>query len=190
MNALLGGVTGVVVPVWVKWVALGALLGAVYCVGRLHEARRGGDVMADYIGRQAAQTTVIVKKQVEVQTSVQIKYVDRIQKIYVQGATIETNIPTYIQPFDNDRYGVNVGFVRIIDAAWSGDPVGSADSSDREPAGIPLDEVASVQVGNATSCRIWREKVYGWRKFYAGQQVAINGKAGEWFTADSVTDPP
>lgn len=152
----------------------------MYGTGRVHEARRGVAALSDYIGKQARQTAVIVKKQIEVQTSAQTKYVDRIQKVYVQGATIETNIPTYIQAFDNDRFGGNVGFVRIVDAAWSGDPVGPAADTDREPAGIPLDEVASVQTGNATSCRSWQEKVIGWREYYARQQVVVNGKAGDW----------
>ncbi|NML62287.1 hypothetical protein HHL21_14615 [Massilia sp. RP-1-19] len=180
MRPLIARAAGIVVPNWTKWAAVAALMVAVYGAGRLHEARRGADAMADYIGKQATQTAGIVKKQIEVQTSVQTKYVDRIQKIYVQGATIETNIPIYIQPADADRFGVNAGFVRVLDAAWSGEPVGPATDSDREPAELSLDAVAAAEVGNATSCRAWRDQALGWRDFYAGQQVAVNGRAGEW----------
>jgi hypothetical protein len=170
----------VIIPTWAKWAAFLVLLTAVYGTGRLHEARRGADAHADYVAKQAAQTVVIIKKQVEVVTKIETKYVNRIQKIYAQGAAIETNIPTYIQPVDLDRFAVNVGFLRVLDAAWSGDAPGPAEELDREPAGVPLDQVAAVQVGNATSCRAWREQALGWREFYAGQQVVINGGAGEW----------
>lgn len=70
--------------------------------------------------------------------------------------------------------------MRVLDAAWSGDPVGPASDSGREPAGVPLAAIAAIEAGNATSCRAWREQALGWRNFYAGQQVAINGKAGAW----------
>ena len=183
MNGLISRAAGIVLPSWAKWAAIAALMVAVYGAGRLHEARRGADALADYIGKQAAQTAVIIKKQVEVRTVVQTKYVDRVQKIYVQGETIEKSIPTYIQPADTDRFAVNAGFIRVLDAAWSGEPVGPAADSDREPAELSLDAVAGSEVANATSCLTWREQALGWREFYVRQQVAINGKAGEWASA-------
>lgn len=183
MSALLGRLSGLVLPDWAKWVALGALVLAAYSAGRVHEARRAVDVLADYVGKQAAQTVRIVERQAKTNVLIQTKYVDRIQKIYVQGAMIETNIPTYVQPFDTVRFGVNAGFVRIVDAAWSGEAVGPAADSDREPAGVPLDDVALTQVANATSCRAWREQALGWREYYARKQVDLNGEAGAWHQA-------
>ncbi|MGZ9027390.1 MAG: hypothetical protein ACXW2U_08970 [Telluria sp.] len=174
MMSLLERAQGIVLPWWAKWLALAAMVIAVYGTGRLHEARRSSEAMTDYLGKQVKQSAVIVKKQTEVQTSVQTKYVDRIKKIYVQGATIETSIPQFIHAPDTDRFGVNVGFVRVVDAAWSGNPAGSPEDSDRGPADIPLDDVAAVQAGNATSCHAWREQALGWREFYARQQIAIN----------------
>lgn len=172
--------TSVVLPWWAKWVALAVLLAAVYSTGRLHEARRAQDQFAAYVAAQATQSVVIVKKQVRVVAQTEIKYRDRINKIEAQGEQIEKLIPQYVTLSDSDRFGVNAGFVRVVDAAWTGDPVGPVGDSDREPARIPLDEVAAIEADNATSCRAWREQVYGWRDFYARQQVAINGKAGEW----------
>lgn len=183
MTALMGRLSGIVLPAWAKWVALGVLVLAAYGTGRVHEARRAVDLLADYVGKQAAQTVRIVERQAKTDVVIQTKYVDRIQKIYLQGAAIETNIPTYIQPFDNERFGVNVGFLRVVDAAWSGDPVGPAADSDREPAGIPLEDVARTQVANATSCNAWRDQALGWREYYARKQVDINGKAGAWYEA-------
>lgn len=181
MNAAIARLSGLVLPAWLKWAALAALVMASYGAGRVHEARRAVDVLADYVGKQAAQTVRIFERQAKTNVLIQTKYVHRIQKIYVQGATIETNIPTYIQPFDTVRFGVNAGFVRIVNAAWSGEAVGPAADSDREPASVPLDDVARVQVVNATSCRAWREQALGWREYYASKQVDINGVAGAWY---------
>jgi len=180
MIGFIGKVASMVVPTWAKYLIAFALVAAAYGLGRLHEARHGADAMIDYIGKQMAQTVRLNERQAKVVTVTETKYRDRIQKIYVQGATIETKVPTYIQSIDTDHFAVNAGFVRVLDAAWTGDAVGPASDSDREPAGIPLDEVAAAEAANATSCRAWREQALGWREFYARQQVAINGKAGAW----------
>lgn len=180
MIGAIGKLAGVAVPPWVKYAVAIGLVAAAYGLGRLHEARRGADTMIDYIGKQAAQTVRLIERQAKVVTVTETKYRDRIQKIYVQGATIETKVPVYIQSTDTDRFAVNAGFVRVLDAAWTGDAVGPASDSDREPAGIPLDEIAAVEAANATSCRAWREQALGWREFYANQQLAINGKVGAW----------
>lgn len=181
----------VVLPWWAKWAALVVLLLAVYGLGRLHEARHGAASMEAYVSQQAAQTVRIAARQAKVVTVIETRWRDRIQKIYVEGKQIEVDIPKYIQPADDLRFAVNAGFVRVLDAVWSGDAAGPAADSDREPAGIPLDEVAAVQVDNATSCRVWREKTLGWRAFYAGQQLAINGRAGEWAAGvEGVAAPP
>ena len=84
------------------------------------------------------------------------------------------------------RLDCNAGFLPNIDAAWAGNAVGPAADSDRALAGVPLSEVAAVEVGNVSSCRAWRKQALGWRAFYAGQQVAINEKSGEWAAAHRV----
>ncbi len=178
--AQLAGLSSVVLPPWTKWAAAAALLATVYGVGRLHEARRGADAMAEYQAKQAGQAVRIIERQAKVVTVTETKYRDRIKTVYVQGATIENSIPDYVQPADTGRFAVNAGFVRVLDAAWAGQAVGPAADSDREPASIPLDQVAGAEVHNATSCLAWREQAIGWREFYARQQVAINGQAGEW----------
>lgn len=155
-------------------------LGASYQLGRIHEARVGAAAMADYKAHEVAAAKVIIQKEVQVVTKTEVEYRDRIQKIYVQGATVEKSIPEYVQPADDLHFGVNAGFVRIFEGAWAGHVDGPAEDSDREPAAVSLSELAAVEAGNATSCRAWREQALGWRAFYAGQQIAINGAAGAW----------
>jgi hypothetical protein len=112
---------------------------------------------------------------------VQTKYVDRIQTIYQQGAQVEDRIPEVLTPDVDRKLPLPAGFVRVLDAAWTGDPVGPAVDSDGEPASVPPSVVAANEAANATSCRAWREQALGWREFYAGQQLAVNGRAGDWY---------
>lgn len=163
-----------------------ALLGALvagaagYGAGRVHEARKSAGQLAEYKEQAAQKTVKIVEKQVEVVTKTEVVYRDRIQKIYLKGEQIETQIPVYIKPADELVFAVNTGFVRVLDAAWAGQAPGPAADADREPAGVPLGEIATAQVENATVCHAWREQALGWRRFYADQQQAINGAPGEW----------
>ncbi len=183
LTTIAGRAASFVMPAWAPWAAGVLLVLGAYGLGTLHEARRGAAALADYKGKQVAQTVKIVEKQVLVKGETQTRVVERIKKIYVQGATIETNIPTYITPIDTGRFAVNDGWVRIIDAAWAGNAVGPAAESDREPAAVPLDSIAAVQTQNATACRAWREQALGWRDYYRDQQIAVNGKAGDWWLA-------
>jgi hypothetical protein len=116
----------------------------------------------------------IVRAQQEVVVQTEIKYRDRIKTVYLKGEEIEKLVPVYVTRADDDRYGVNAGFVRVYNAAWAGEPAGAAVDTDRETANVPLSEVAEVDVFNATACRAWREQALGWREFYDGLRAGIN----------------
>ena len=167
-------ISSIVLPAWGRWAMLAAVVAASYGMGMLHEAERAGEAHSAYVQKQAGQTIRIVERQVKVASAVQIEYRDRIKKIYLQGEQIEKVIDHYITPSDDQRFAVNNGFVRVYDAAWSGEASGPASDADREPSGIPLSVVGEVETHNATSCRVWREQALGWRVFYARQQAAIN----------------
>lgn len=179
MSALVKRLQGVMVPAWAKWAALGSLLLAVYGLGRVHEARRGADALANYIGKQATQATRIAQAQVQVVHDTEIKYVDRIRAVYVKGEEIEKRIPEYVTPADAGRFGVNVGFVRVLDAAWGLQPAAAPAESDREPAAVPLGDLAANEVDNATACRVWREQALGVREFYERLRAVTNPGTGE-----------
>jgi len=180
----------VVLPWWAKWLAFAALVAACSAFSYVRGDDHGTQKLVDYIGKQASQTVVIVKREVQVVTKVETKYRDRIQKIYVQGDQIENAIPEVLTPDVDRRLPLPAGFVRILDAAWSGQPLGPAADSDREPAIVPASVVAANETDNATSCRAWREQALGWREFYARQQVAINGRAGAWAAAAAAPAAP
>lgn len=114
----------------------------------------------------------IQQAQIQVVEKTEIQYRDRIKTVYIQGETIERSVPLYITDNDNARFGVNSGFVRLYNAAWSNVPAEPATSADREPTAIPLADIAAVDTFNATSCHAWREQAIGLKEFYMALQAA------------------
>lgn len=159
-------VKGMVLPTPARWLA-GALIGVVlFGLGELDGQRRAGQAHIDYVTAQAARAIAITKAQAKVVVQTEIQYRDRIKTVYIQGEVIEKQVPVYVTRADDVAYGVNVGFVRTYNAAWTGDDPGAAAESDREPAGIPISEIAETDAFNATTCRAWREQALAWRSFY------------------------
>lgn len=159
-------------PWWARagFLALFAL--TMFAFGVTHGERRAGQKHIDYVQTQAQKAIKIVQRQQEVVTKTEVKVRERVRVIYKQGEEIEKQVPVYITSADNGLFGVNVGFVRIVDAAWSGEPPEPASESDRESSRIPLATVAQVAAHNATSCRQWREQALEWRVYYEKLQKA------------------
>ena len=109
-----------------------------------------------------------------VRAETEIVYRDRIKTVYVKGDEIEKQVPVFVTPDDDGRFVVNVGFVRNFNAAWAGADSGFGAVADREPAGIPLSEVAATNDFNITACRVWREIAIGTREQYLKVQAAFN----------------
>ncbi|WP_426318853.1 hypothetical protein [Pseudoduganella sp. R-43] len=173
MMGALSRLQGVVLPAWLKWVAIAALCAAVYGIGRLHEARHGSEALSDYVAAQAARAVMVGRAQTKVVVQTEIKYRDRIQKIYLKGEVIEKQVPVYVTAADNAECHINAGFVRSYDAAWSGEPAGPAAGTDRDPSGVSLAEVAETTAHNATTCLAWRELALGLREHYLKQQAVL-----------------
>lgn len=159
-------------PNYVKYLAIAAAAGCIWLLGDLHGTVKTGQIHNDYVMAQAAKTVVVQTETV---------YRDRIQKIYLKGEKIETVVHDLVVPDDDARFRVNAGFVRVLAAGWAGDPPGPATDTDRDPSPIPISSIADAEVHNATSCLAWREQALGWREFYAGQQEAVNGSRPAWY---------
>ncbi len=173
MIVALARLQGLILPAWFKWVAIAALCIATYGFGRLQEARRGADAVSGYLAGQAARTVLIGRAQTKVVVQTEIKYRDRIEKIYLKGDVIEKQVPVYVTAADNAECRVNAGFVRAHDAAWTGEPAGPAASTDRDAGGVSLAEVAETGAHNATTCLAWRELALGLREHYQKQQAVL-----------------
>jgi len=159
------------VPWYVRVMVVLALVLATYRAGMLHGERVAGQTHIDYVSAQAAKSVKVAQAQMKVVIETQVKYVDRIKTIYKQGETIEKQVPIYITDADNAGCTINTGFVRMQNAAWTGEPAGPAASADREPSGISVVEVAETNAFNATACLAWREQALGLREFYEKLQA-------------------
>lgn len=154
-----------------KWGVIAALIGAFYAFAWFKGNEHGTQKLLDYQGRQATEAVRIGTARVEIVHEVEIKYIDRIQKIYVRGATIEREVKVYVTEKDDAGCVVPVGFVREYNAAWSGAPPGSPAESDRGPSGVPLSTVAQADAGNATTCLAYKAQRDGVIEFYRKQRA-------------------
>ena len=154
------------IPPGAKYAVAAAAALALYFLGMLAGERSAGERHIAYVEAQAAQDLRVAVARERVVLRTEIEYRDRIKTVYVKGEEIEKLVPVYVTRDDNQRFGVNVGFVRSYNAAWSGEPAGPPTESDREPASIPLSEVGEVEAHNATACRAWREKAIGIEQAY------------------------
>jgi len=149
----------------------GALLAgnAVWQFQAMRYTGRIDHLQADLKSYQAAVATAnakLVQAQAQVVTKVEVRYRDRIKIVKEKGDTLIKEIPVYVTPQDTAHFGVNIGFVRLYNAAFSRIPAGAPAQSDREPARISLIDVARTTAFNATVCQQWQAQALGWRQFY------------------------
>jgi len=116
--------------------------------------------------KAAAARAQLTQAQTQVVTQVEIRYRDRLKIVKEKGDTIIKEAPVYVTSEDSARFGVNIGFVRSYNAAFSGIAPRPPAESDRRPAGLPLTEIAQTNAFNASVCRQWREQALEWRQFY------------------------
>ncbi len=73
--------------------------------------------LATYQAHIATAQAQLTEAQAKVVTKVEVQYRDRIKVIKEKGDTIIKEVPVYVTEQDARRFGVNVGFVRLYNAA-------------------------------------------------------------------------
>ncbi|MCX8567010.1 MAG: hypothetical protein ON057_001737 [Glomeribacter sp. 1016415] len=131
--------------------------------GQIHQCKAELKI---YQGRIATTMAQLAEAQAKVVIQTEIQYRDRIKIVKEKGDTIIKEVPGYVTQADTESFGVNVGFVRHYNAAFTGGAAGVAAESDRGPARISLAELAEVNAYNANVCWQWREKALGLKMFY------------------------
>ncbi|PPU42256.1 hypothetical protein [Xanthomonas arboricola] len=82
-----------------------------------------------------------------------VEYVDRVHIVREAGATITREIPIYVTQKADAACAIPAGFVRLHDAAASGQPAGPPTADPDAPAaGITLSAIAGTVADNYTSC--------------------------------------
>lgn len=161
-------------PWHVRALLIAALAVAAFFTGWIQGAEGAAQAHLDYVAAQQGQTRLIARAQAQVVQQVQVEYRDRIRTVYLKGEEIEKQVPVYVTPADDDRFGVNAGFVRHYNAAWTGEAAGPAADADRDPATVSLADIADAEAFNATVCRAWREQALGLIDAYTRLQRATN----------------
>lgn len=131
--------------------------------GRLARAQAA---LVSYQAQIASANARLEKAQAKVVTRVEVRYRDRIKGVKEKGDALIKEAPVYVTSEDSARFGVNIGFVRSYNAAFSGIAPRPPAESDREPARIPLTDIAETNAFNANLCWQWREQALGWQEFY------------------------
>ncbi|MEA9755545.1 hypothetical protein VDG64_21075 [Xanthomonas campestris pv. raphani] len=81
------------------------------------------------------------------------KFIDRVQIVREVGATITREVPIYVTQKADAACAISAGFVRLHDAAATGNPAGPPTGDPDAPAaGITLSAVAGTIADNYTSC--------------------------------------
>ncbi|MEA9488928.1 hypothetical protein [Xanthomonas campestris] len=93
-------------------------------------------------------------------TKTVVEYVDRVQIVREAGATITREIPIYVTQKADAACAIPTGFVRLHDAAATGNPAGPPTGDPDAPAaGITLSAVAGTVADNYTSCHATAEQL-------------------------------
>lgn len=162
-------------PSWVGPAVMAAAAASLYLLGMMQGISREGRKHSDYIAAQAGQAVRMADQQIQIVHNVEVVYRDRIKTITQKGEQIVITVPQLVTAADSQHFGVNAGFVRLYNAAWTGSVpsvAGAAAESDREPATVSLTDVADIDVHNATACRAWREQAIGLRSYYEQLRAA------------------
>ncbi|QRQ88513.1 hypothetical protein [Cupriavidus oxalaticus] len=105
------------------------------------------------------------------------EYVDRVQTIRVKGDTIIKEVPRYVTVQADAACTVPVGFVRLHDAAATGDVLDSdPGDSDAAPSGVALSAVGSTVAANYTVNNETAQQLSALQATLRAQGVTIIGE--------------
>lgn len=164
-------------------VALAVLLILALILARGHwlaagEARgRAGEQAAERARVLAALKGVAVREQaaaVITDHAAAVLTAERVRVVY-RTQILTQEVPVYVTPKSDADCVVPLGFVRLHDAAASGDPAslpGPAGGSLQAASGVPLSAVAATVIGNYGVAYDWRAEALTWRDWYARQKAA------------------
>ncbi len=159
----------IAVPLRLLGIAITAFSIGVWCAGHFYYSPRiqkEHSALVHYKAQLTMAHAQLIEAQAKVVIKTEIQYRDRIRIVKEKGDTIIKEVPIYVTQADTDRFGVNVGFVRHYNAAFTGEPAGDATEFDRKPASISLAEIAEANAFNANACLQWRDQALGLRTFY------------------------
>ena len=163
---------GAALPPWVLPLVC-AIAFALYSGWIWHKGEVHGTAKLDaYQAAELKRDYKVLQARVTILHDIEVRYMPAKARIITQIETITKEVPVYVTAADNTGCTVPDGFVRIHDAAWSGDDPAPPGELDRKPAGISLAQIAETSAHNAGACRQWREQALALRLAYEAVRVA------------------
>ena len=104
----------------------------------------------------------------------QPKIIERLRTIYVPAEakiktitqTVIKEVPVYVTKHDDSACVINNGFVRVHDAAATGELPGGPTGTDGEASPVKLSTVAETVTGNYGTCHIAMSRLTEWQDWY------------------------
>lgn len=162
--------------------AVALLIAAVAGFGWIKGAEHGRAEFDRYKAAEAAQTVILTKTLTQTVAKVEVQYRDRIKTIYEHGLTLKGNASDYLPPSVATLY-LPRGFVRLRNAAATGNDPGPADQRDTADSGTNLAAAGQADIADLTALRACRAQVMEWADLYASVQRDVNGATPAWIGA-------
>lgn len=161
-------------------VATGVILVSLLLVGVHHSGVTAG--VAKERAAEAKRLAAAVKKVAgrevtagKITDAVKTDHAKERVRIQTVTRTLIQKVPVYVTPAADRACVVNLGFVRLHDAAASGSPPalpGPSGGPLDAPSGVQLSAVLGTVVGNYGVAYDWRAEALTWRIWYAQQKAA------------------
>ena len=155
-----------------RLLALAALGFALFGFGWVKGA---GHVQAQWDAqthKQLLQVARVERRQAQATVEVVTKYVDRIKVVREKGDTIIKEVTVYVPIEADAACTINRGFVRLHDAAATGELPEPARDADAAATGIALSAVAGTVAANYQTCHENAEQLRALQTWVTEMKVA------------------
>ena len=125
------------------------------------------------LAESTRQIAELEKQLGEASAQVVTRYVDRVRTVQGKTSQIIKEVPIYVSASADAQCDVPAGFVRIHDAAASGQPA-TPGAADAAPSGVALSAIAETVADNYGTCRETAEQLRAlqeWVNTTHGQEV-------------------
>jgi hypothetical protein len=121
------------------------------------------------------QEVARIEKESKAETArIEAEFKKNVRIVREKGDVIIQRVPEFITKESDDRCDVPNGFVVLHDSASKNEIPDTSSSTDADPSGIKISEVATTVVGNYTTCHEVREQLSSLQEWVRNQKRIHN----------------
>lgn len=128
--------------------------------------QHGTEKLTSYIAKEQVNVIKTIQYQNSVTQQFVTEYVDRVKIIKEKGDEVIRAVPNYIMVESEGGCTIPNGFVVLHNAAAGNGITGTPDESDRTASAFTLTDIALTVAENYESCRLYRQRAWGWAEWY------------------------